>query len=369
MKLSIVILNYNVRYFLELCLQSVEAAVKTIDAEIIVIDNNSQDDSCAMIKQKFPQVKLIENDKNSGFSRGNNIAVAQAQGKFICILNPDTVVAEDTFLKMLGFAEQQKDFGAIGCRLIDGRGQFLPESKRNIPVVRVAFQKMLGNANNYYANHLEAHENGKIDILVGAFMFMKREVYQKVNGFDEDYFMYGEDVDISYKILKAGYKNYYLGETTIIHYKGESTLKDEKYAKRFYGAMQIFYKKHFRRNIIFDALVYMGIRFAKMFRNVNFVKEQAAKHHVFLTQDRTRRIKFPFEVTTVETLQDIKPHTEIIFDANTLSYKTIIQHISNLEKNGSLTFKILPKNSTFIIGSNHSKNRGSILPIHEIRDV
>ena len=171
------------RYFLELCLQSVQEGIKNIDAEIIVIDNNSSDDSCAMVKEKFPQINLIKNKTNTGFSKGNNIGVAQAKGEYICILNPDTVIAEDTFSKLLKFADQKENLGAIGCQLIDGSGNFLPESKRNVPIVKVAFQKMVGQSKNYYANHLKENETGKIAILVGAFMFMKRQLYSHVEGF------------------------------------------------------------------------------------------------------------------------------------------------------------------------------------------
>jgi GT2 family glycosyltransferase len=173
-----------VRYFLELCLQSVEAAVAGLEAEIIVVDNNSKDESCAMIEEKFPKVKLIANKDNSGFSKGNNIGVAQAKGEYICILNPDTVVAEDTFRALLNFANKQNNLGIVGCKLIDGNGDFLPESKRNIPVPKIAIQKALGNAKNYYANHIKENEIAKADVFVGAFMLMKRKVYNQVNGFD-----------------------------------------------------------------------------------------------------------------------------------------------------------------------------------------
>ncbi|MDO6597617.1 glycosyltransferase family 2 protein [Oceanihabitans sp. 2_MG-2023] len=363
MKLSIIILNYNVRYFLDLCLQSVQAAIANLDAEIIVVDNNSPDDSCVMIKQKYPNIKLIENKENSGFSTGNNIGVAQAKGEYICILNPDTVVAEDTFIKILSFAEKQEKLGAIACKLIDGSGNFLPESKRNIPVVKVAFQKMIGNAKNYYSNHLKEDEIGKIDILVGAFMFMKRNVYDEVKGFDQDYFMYGEDVDLSYKILKAGYQNYYFGETTVIHYKGESTLKDAEYAKRFYGAMQIFYEKHFKSNILFDALVWFGIQFAIRFRKAPPIEPKAVSSYAFFsyTKDPGFIKNLPFEASQITEVKDVRPNAEVIFDANTMHYNEIIKHLLELQKNNTHTFKIIPKSSNFIIGSNDSQNRGEIL--------
>ena len=351
------------RYFLELCLQSVQEGIKNIDAEIIVIDNNSSDASCAMVKEKFPQINLIKNKTNTGFSKGNNIGVAQAKGEYICILNPDTVIAEDTFSKLLKFADQKENLGAIGCQLIDGSGNFLPESKRNIPVVKVAFQKMAGHSKNYYANHLQENETGKVDILVGAFMFMKRELYNQVQGFDEDYFMYGEDIDLSYKIVKAGFDNYYFGETTVIHYKGESTLKDKTYAKRFYGAMQIFYKKHFKSNFFFDTVVWFGIQFAMLFNNASALESKKTNDYFMYSHELHAGFNavFPFEVNHVNNMENVKPNSEVIFDANTVSFKEIIEQISILQKNNSHTFKILPKNSNFILGSNTSKHRGEIL--------
>jgi GT2 family glycosyltransferase len=261
MKLSVIILNYNVRYFLEQCVQSVEKAIKNLDAEIIVIDNNSPDDSVAIMKQRFPNVKLIENKKNSGFPKGNNIGVAQATGEYLCILNPDTVVAEDTFLKAIAFAEKQKDLGIVGVKLIDGTGNFLPESKRGIPTPFVALtkitglHKLSGVFNKYYAGHLSENQTGKVDILVGAFMLMKRELYNEVGGFDENCFMYSDDIDLSYMVLKTGKSNYYFHETSVIHYKGESTIKDETYMKRFQEAMDFFYRKHFRVSFLLDAFM------------------------------------------------------------------------------------------------------------------
>ena len=246
MKLSVVILNYNVQYFLELCLRSVEAAILNLDAEIIVVDNNSEDGSCQMVRMLFPNVNLIENKENYGFSKGNNIGVLQAKGEYLCILNPDTVVAEETFIKLLEFSEGKENLGIVGCKLINGRGDFLPESKRKIPYVSAAFKKLTGNTDDYYANQVKENDVGKVEILVGAFMFLKKTVYNEIEGFDEDYFMYGEDIDLSYRIVQAGYKNYYLPTTKIIHYKGESTKKGSlNYVRTFYQAMIIFAKKHF----------------------------------------------------------------------------------------------------------------------------
>ena len=363
MKLSVVILNYNVRYFLELCLKSVQEAISTIDGEIIVIDNNSNDKSCKMVKDLFPNVVLIENKENLGFSKGNNQGVSLAKGEYICILNPDTVLAEDTFIKLLDFAESKENLGSIGCKLIDGSGQFLPESKRNIPSPLISINKIFGNPYKYYANNLNENEIGKVDVLVGAFMLMKQEVYNLVKGFDEDYFMYGEDIDLSYKILQAGFQNYYYGDATVIHYKGESTLKDETYAKHFYHAMKIFYNKHFTRNLFFDTTVWIGILFAKLFRPK--IKEQSfvTENYVLISDKAHVKLMsvLPKRVTWNSDFSDISDNTEIIFDANYMSYKSIIEQISKREKNKSVTFKILSKNSNFIIGSHDAKNKGEVI--------
>ncbi|WP_452602357.1 glycosyltransferase family 2 protein [Pontimicrobium sp. MEBiC06410] len=363
MKLSVIILNYNVCNFLELCLQSVEAAIVGLDAEIIVVDNNSKDESCSMVKTKFPNVKLIENKENFGFSKGNNIGIAEAKGEYLCILNPDTVVAEDTFKKVLNFADSKTNVGIVGCKLVDGNGDFLPESKRNIPTPSIAIKKILGNANSYYVNTLDENAIGQTAIFVGAFMLIKTKVYKEVNGLDEDYFMYGEDIDLSYKIIKAGYTSYYYGETTIIHYKGESTLKDKTYAKRFYGAMQIFYKKHFKNNLLFDALVWLGIQSARFISNNTEEVLPVVKQYAFISNANNNalesKLSKPVILASVET--PITENTQVIFNANTVSYKAIIEQITNSEKNKGITFKILPKSSNFILGSHSSKSRGEVI--------
>ena len=363
MKLSVVILNYNVRYFLELCLRSVEAAIETIDAEIIVVDNKSPDDSCAMVKELFPNVILIENDENSGFSKGNNIGVKFAKGEYVCILNPDTVVAEDTFAKLLTFTDLNDKLGILGCRLIDGQGHFLPESKRNIPKPFVAIQKMLGFSKPYYASNLDSKSSGKAPILVGAFMLMTKSVYVEVKGFDEDYFMYGEDVDLSYKVLKADYKNMYYGSTTVLHFKGESTLKDKTYAKRFFNAMQIFYNKHFKSNIIFDVMVWSGIKLGALLQSNKEVITKAPERYVLVSTMENQRLENQLkkDLELKPKIENYINNTEYILDNNVLSFYSIIDIISNKPKNSTSTFKILPKNAHFIIGSNSSKSRGEVM--------
>jgi GT2 family glycosyltransferase len=348
---------------LELCLKSVEAAIRHIEAEIIVVDNNSEDGSCKMVKTLFPEVKLIENKENHGFSKGNNIGVAEAKGEYLCILNPDTVVAEDTFLKLLEFSEKKDKLGIVGCKLINGRGDFLPESKRNIPYVKAAFKKILGDTDDYYANNLEEKSIGKVDILVGAFMFLKKQTYNKIKGFDEDYFMYGEDIDISYKALKHGFVNYYFGNTTVIHYKGESTLRDKNYARRFYGAMQIFYKKHFKKNVFFDLFVWGGIRLVYFFRKQHTQKAKTVNKYIFISDNVNKQLEKVLNTKFIlqSDIKNIEKESEVIFDANTLNYKNIIDFMETNLLDDSVTFKILPKNSKFVIGSDDAVSRGEVI--------
>jgi GT2 family glycosyltransferase len=255
MKLSIVIVNYNVAYFLEQCLHSVQIACKNIDSEIFVVDNNSVDISVKMLKEKFPFVKLIENKDNRGFSKANNQAIVQSKGEYVLLLNPDTVVESDTFEKALGYMDLHPTTGGLGVKMIDGQGNFLPESKRGLPTPEVAFYKISGLSKlfptshkfgKYHLSYLDKNLIHEIEILAGAFMLMRKSVLDEIGLLDEAFFMYGEDIDLSYRIIKAGYKNIYFPETCIIHYKGESTKKSSiNYVFVFYNAMIIFAQKHF----------------------------------------------------------------------------------------------------------------------------
>ncbi len=257
-RLSVIIVSYNVRFFLEQCLKSVYRAGNGIPMEVFVVDNNSADGSCVMVKNQFPEVILIENLDNTGFSRANNQAMRIARGEYQLILNPDTVVEESTFTKILGFMDTHPDAGALGVRMIDGKGTFLPESKRALPTPWVSFYKVFGLAalfprsrrfGQYHLGYLPQDEVNPIDILPGAFMFIRKSVLEKTGYFDETFFMYGEDIDLSYRIRLAGYQNYYYPETTIIHYKGESTKKASiNYVLMFYQAMIIFATKHFTKS-------------------------------------------------------------------------------------------------------------------------
>jgi GT2 family glycosyltransferase len=369
MQLSVIILNYNVRYFLEQCLFSVQRALDGIDAEIIVIDNASSDDSCDMVKAKFPQVKLIENSSNLGFPKGNNIGVAQAKGEYICILNPDTVVAEDTFKKLLDKC-CQSSIGIVGCKLIDGSGKFLPESKRGIPTPWVAFSKMFGlykisNAFGvYYAQHLTDNESGIVDILVGAFMWMPRKLYLEVGGFDEDCFMYSDDIDLSYMVLKSGKSNYYFHETSVIHYKGESTVHDGTYRKRFQEAMQFFYAKHFKKSWFFDGMMSVG---SFIF---SFLKKHQQKEEVRTIDEYVVFTQGQLELNVVQktvyysSFNQFKSqpskNREIIFDTTTFGFAEIITFMEQ-NKNQNLSFKNYIRSSNYLIGSNHSTDKGQII--------
>lgn len=273
MTLSVVIVNYNVKHFLEQCLISVYKALNNIDSEVFVVDNASADGSCQMVRQRFPQVKLIENTVNYGFSYANNQAIRMAKGEFVLLLNPDTVVEEDTFTKCIAFMRKHNDAGSMSVKMIDGKGKFLPESKRAMPSPIVSFYKIFGLSRlfpksktfaRYHLGHLSPNSTHEIEILPGAFMFIRKEALDRVGLLDEAFFMYGEDIDLSYRILMGGYKNYYYPGTTIIHYKGESTKKGSiNYVLVFYKAMMIFARKHFtsKNASLYIMLIYLAIYF------------------------------------------------------------------------------------------------------------
>lgn len=258
MKLSVIIVNYNVKYFLEVCLHSVFRAGAGMDMEVIVVDNNSVDSSLTMLKKQFPCVKLIENKENVGFSRANNQGVAIASGDYILFLNPDTVMPEDFFRKTVSFMDAHPEAGALGPRLIDGKGQFAPDAKKSFPSLSVALFKTIGLNkifskssffNKYYAVHVGERQTSPVDVLSGCCMLVRRSAMDKAGGpFDEDYFMYCEDVDLSYRIEKAGYRNIYFPEADLIHYKGESTRKMTlSYVRIFNEALVTFVKKHYTK--------------------------------------------------------------------------------------------------------------------------
>ncbi len=379
MQLSVVILNYNVKHFLEICIKSVQKALTNIKGEIIVVDNASTDGSFEMMQRIFPDVTYLYQTQNTGFPKGNNIGVNCAKGEFICILNPDTIVAEDTFEILLKEYHTLENPGILGCRLIDGSGKFLPESKRGVPTPWVAFTKVASLYkifpkskwfNKYYAQHILENQTGKVDILVGAFMFMKRDLYLQVGGFDEGCFMYADDIDLSYMVSKTGLQNYYVANTTVIHFKGESTLKDGKYMMRFKEAMQFFYKKHFKTSWWFNSIMNVGIALFAFKKTTEKGSENSKVAHYILLTDNAdiyqktvtnvlKPLDWVYYLNDIETINQPDKNIEILIDNESVTYKDYMVYIS--QKHHNKTFKIRAAASDFFIGSNDKNDRGEIL--------
>ena len=245
MKLSVIIVNYNVRILLEACLKSVEKALTGIEGEIFVVDNHSSDDSVAYLEPRFPKVHFIANKENMGFARANNLAIRQSQAEYVLLLNPDTVVYENTLRESVAFLDSHPEVGGVGVRMLTRDGEAAPESRRAIPTPWVAFLKMIGFSKRYYMSHLPWDKPGRIEVISGAYCMLRRKALDQVGLLDEDFFMYGEDIDLSYRLLKGGWQNWYL-PLDIIHYKGESTQKSSfRYVHVFYQAMLIFFRKHY----------------------------------------------------------------------------------------------------------------------------
>ena len=254
MKLSVVIVSYNVRELLTACIDSVVKAAEGIDTEVFVVDNKSVDDTIEVINRDYPWVHLINNKENLGFSKANNIAIRQAEGEYVLLLNPDTVVAGGTLRGAIEFMDQHPEAGGAGVRMHNADGTLAPESRRAVPTLMVAARKMLGFTKRYYMSYLSWNEPGQIEVISGAFMLLRRKAIDQVGMLDEDFFMYGEDIDLSYRLLKGGWQNWYL-PLDIIHYKGQSTQKsDFRYVHVFYQAMLIFFRKHYSHLSFFFTL-------------------------------------------------------------------------------------------------------------------
>ena len=245
MKLSVIIVNYNVRLLVEACLKSVEQALTGIEGEIFVVDNHSSDNSVAYLEPRFPKVHFIANTENMGFARANNLAIRQSQAEYVLLLNPDTVVYENTLRESVAFLDSHPEAGGVGVRMLTREGEAAPESRRAIPTPWVAFLKMIGFSKRYYMSHLPWDKPGRIEVISGAYCMLRRKALDQIGLLDEDFFMYGEDIDLSYRLLKGGWQNWYL-PLDIIHYKGESTQKSSfRYVHVFYQAMLIFFRKHY----------------------------------------------------------------------------------------------------------------------------
>ena len=251
MKLSVVIVNYNVRQLLTECLDSVACALDGIEGEVFVVDNNSPDDSVEAVSRDYPWVHLIINKDNLGFSKANNMAIRQAKGEYVLLLNPDTKVGKETLKGVVMFMDEHPEAGAAGVRMHNADGTLAPESRRAIPTPIVASKKMLGFTKRYYMSHLSWDVPSQIQVVSGAFMMLRHKAIDEVGLLDEDFFMYGEDIDLSYRLLKGGWQNWYL-PYDIVHYKGQSTQKsDFRYVHVFYQAMLIFFRKHYSHLSLF----------------------------------------------------------------------------------------------------------------------
>ncbi|MBP6430248.1 MAG: glycosyltransferase family 2 protein [Ferruginibacter sp.] len=396
MQLSVIIVNYNVKHFLEQCLQSVLLATKNITSEIFVVDNNSTDGSKTYFENNFTQVQFIWLNENVGFAKANNIAVAKATGEYILFLNPDTIIAEDCLEKVIAFAKSTEAVGAVGVKMIDGSGRFLKESKRAFPSPSISLFKILGLATlfptsstfaKYHLGHLSSNQIHEVDVLAGAFMLIPQTILNKVGSFDEDFFMYGEDVDLSYRIQKAGYKNYYFAQTTIIHFKGESTKKGSlNYVRLFYKAMNQFVHKHYKGTnaAFFTFLINTGIHLRAAVAAVSSIfkinKESSLKNKANLVVSDEKNYNAVVDILTQHnetvlgrvnvfsndtrnTISDInniqsllKNDTAIIFCQNHLSIGKIIEWVEQLPKEIVKRFYLAETKS--IVSSHNKDNRG-----------
>lgn len=377
MQLSVVILNYNVRSFLMLCLDSVSRAVRGIEAEIIVVDNASADDSEEYVKRYFPHVHWIGNKENLGFPKGNNIGVQQAKGKYLLILNPDTVLPESLF-NLLIPRLKAGNFGILGCRLQDGQGAYLPESKRGVPTPWVAFTKVAGlyklskkRWGEYYASHLAEYQEGEVAILVGAFMLMETERYRRLEGFDPDCFMYSDDIDLSYRSQQLGQPNGYSPLVSAIHFKGESTLKDKVYAERFRQAMNFFYRKHFKPSVLFNLVMRLGAYAFSVKKRLEVGRSKPViEHYIYVGKSHARKVKLeeklgvkmPYYMATSSAMAElVRPSTAVvIWDTADLSYSEIIE-VMRAQAYTGLRHRFLWQN--LLIGSDSSQDRGQVVEI------
>ena len=391
--LSVIIVNYNVKYFLEQCLYSVQKAMEGIAGEIIVVDNCSTDGSMDYLRPVFPSVQFIANTENLGFSKANNQGWRIARGDYILFLNPDTIIPEDSLQLSLSAMEQDARIGALGIRMIDGSGQYLPESKRGNPGAKTSFFKLSGLARlfpqspvfaRYYLGHLSPRQSQEVEVLAGAYMMVRKNVLDATNGFDERFFMYGEDVDLSYRIRGMGYKNWWLAGSSIIHFKGESTRKDAKYVILFYKAMALFVEKHYGRQAgWYTFLLQSAIRAraamsfaAKLFRPAR-AKKSTRPLPILITgtpevTDKVQSIlrKNNYPATSIYTAapgQALLPLIqtyqigEIIYCAGTATYKDIIRQLQELPP--GILSRFHAAGSRSIVGSQTADTGGETLAV------
>ena len=364
MKLSVIIVSYNCKVYLDYCIQSVISSLKNIHGEIIVIDNNSTDNTKDFIRSKGYNITFIESKINLGFSKANNQAVKSAKGEYLFFLNPDTVIPENLFDPFFKGQNDLNNMGILGFRMIDGRGQFLKESKRNSPTKRMVFKKLLGIKNNYYSIINEFDYNS-VDILCGANMLISNKVFNQINCFNEEYFMYGEDIELSKKSLLSGFKNYYNGKNTLIHFKGESTDKNIKYLKNFYGAMAIYYKNIFSpsRLNLFTVKFFLRqiINFKSLFINSSSTKSKFEKSF-FITDSVNHNVSKNYRnVILKKEIDHSDNECNIILDPNYLTYNEIIEIIGSSNPSNNINFCFLSKDYSYVIESCGMNQKGKVV--------
>jgi len=376
--LSVIIVSYNVEHFLHLCLESVYAATKNINAEVIVIDNASVDKSVDMVRKQFPSTRVIANVDNLGFGKANNQAAKLAKGRYLCVLNPDTVVSENTFELFIALHESNTNLGISGPQLTDGTGQFLRESKRGLPTIHAAVYKSLGLFKlsphlfgQYYNQRLPQNKSGKTDVLVGAFMFLRKQLYDQLTGFDENFFMYGEDIDISHRSLKLGLTNFYLSEAKVIHFKGESTPKNRAYEKRFFNAMSYYYNKNYSQNWLLNSVFLLGSYvFSKFKRFISSRRDETkpviVNNWILLSANSTlfKSVKtniFPAMKQCHSLLEVLQVETNglsgIVFDMRSIKWSEVISFMQLHKKR--YVYKFISADNKRIIGSSDVLSRGS----------
>lgn len=375
LKLSVIIVNYNVKYYLDQCICSVLRAFEEMNtpAEIIVVDNHSADGSVDYLEQRYPQmlypmVRFVRSAHNLGFARANNIAIRQSRGEYVLLLNPDTIVGEDALKASVDFMDAHEDAGAVGVRMLGAQGRRAMESRRGLPTPMVSFFKMLGFCNRwphhrlfgkYYMGYLPWDEPCQIEVVSGAYCMLRRKALDEVGLLDEDFFMYGEDIDLSYRVLKGGYHNYYL-PVDILHYKGESTQKSSfRYVHVFYEAMLIFFRKHYsgmtfllslpiKTAIYAKALMALvGMLSERMRKSLGFFAPSAegAQHYVVVgsqemqdaCRDIARRLGLDAEFHDSEVQEDKSEATwsekndnVLVLDADSMSYADMLKRMSRL---------------------------------------
>ncbi|MFD1315570.1 glycosyltransferase family 2 protein [Namhaeicola litoreus] len=374
MDLSIVIVHFRVKEFLWLCLSSLQEACASISYEIIVVDNASQDESQDFIVGHFKNLHWIQNTENLGFAKANNQGVDKAKGKYVLILNPDTVLSKKSIESFISFASTKNNFGVIGLKMIDGGGLYLPESKRNIPTPFIALKKLLGKNKAYYADDLNNKDVGEVDVLPGACMLLKRSVYVDVGGFSEDFFMYGEDIDLCFRLLKEGFKNYYFGYGTMIHFKGESTRKDAVYYKNFYGALQIYFEKHYNNYAVLRHLnkfLVKSLIVSKTYRKSGKLKSTKKENIIYLgnRSERSEQIRSTLSpkkwIYTFDIEKDLGEYDTLLIDQDYFGFDQIIDFFQQ-KKLLHLKKRIVLKGKNIVLGSDDSDQQGEILMIHQL---